>query len=131
MAMKTEQKLQLGGVSLIIIGFFLAFIIGYFVQGFPSVCSFGGFILLLIGGVLVALGNETNKKRKADEKKLLNNSFFIGGVFLFVGICMILVSVIGIYLGDFTLVWEEPLLYSAIGICLVIIGIYICWRAKK
>jgi len=127
----TEQKFQLGGLALLIIGFILAFVIGYFVQGFPVLCSLGGFILLIFGAILVALGKAAKKKWAGAEKRILDNNTFLASVFLFVGLCMIVVSIVGISLGDFAYVWEEPVLYSAIGICVVIGGLYLWWKGKK
>jgi len=131
MSSHIERILQLSGVGLIILGFFLAFIIGYFVPGFPSWCALGGFVLLLLGGILLAFNKTTTKKRDGVKQKLLDNQYLTIGVFLFIGMTMILLSCIGVYRGDFNLVWEEPLLYSAIGICLVLAGIYLYWKEKQ
>ena len=129
---KNEIKsIKLISISLIIMGFFITFFLGYIIKDFPYICGLGGFFLILIGFFILYLLRENDENFKKKERQLLENHKLSAGIFLFIGIVIILVSIIGLITGEFGAVWEEPLLYIIIGIIVIIIGIYYLNKSKK
>lgn len=126
-----RNSIKIISIFLIIIGLFITFFLGYIIQDFPYICALGGFMLLIIGCFFLYLLQENDKKYKKFEKQLLENNKFSAGIFLFIGITLLLISIIGVINGEFGVIWEEPLLYSMIGIVLVFVGLYYLNKSKK
>jgi hypothetical protein len=129
---KSETKsIKIISIFLIIIGLFITFFLGYIIKDFPYICGLGGFFLILIGCFILYLLRENDEKFKKIEKQLLENHRLSAGIFLFIGIIIILVSTIGLINGEFGSVWEEPLLYFIIGIIVIVTSLYYLKKSKN